>query len=80
MLFTLGEGYSRALGKLNMTDYTWSTVAGKPYKWEWCPVYVTGDTSKAELFDLGLLILDRNGDIVYLDNRSHRISKFRKER
>ncbi|WP_158547922.1 hypothetical protein [Dyadobacter luteus] len=70
-----GGGYSRAVRKLNMADFTWSTLGGKPYKREWCPVYVPGDTAKAELFDPGPLLLDNKGAVVYLDNRSHRISK-----
>lgn len=73
-----GGGFSRAIRKLDITGFTWSTLAGKPFKREWCPVYVTGDTAKAELFDPGLLVLDRSGDIVYLDSRSHRISKVSK--
>lgn len=73
-----GGGFSRAIKKLNMSTFTWSTVAGKPYKREWCPVYTVGDTSKAELFDPGLLILDKSGDLVYLDNRTHRVSKISK--
>lgn len=73
-----GGGFSRAIRKLDMSTFTWSTIAGKPYKREWCPVYTAGDTSKAELFDPGLLILDKNGDVVYLDNRTHRISKISK--
>lgn len=70
-----GGGFSRAVRKLNTQTMEVSTVAGKPYKREWCPVYTTGDTSKAELFDPGFLVLDKKGDIVYADNRSHRITK-----
>ena len=70
-----GGGFSRAVRKLNTKTMEVSTIAGKPYKREWCPVYTTGDTSKAELFDPGFLILDKKGDIIYADNRSHRITK-----
>lgn len=69
-----GGGYSRAIQKLDVSDHTFSTVAGKPYKREWCPVYTPGDTAKAELFDPGLMIWDKSGGIVYSDNRSHRIT------
>ncbi|UYQ91233.1 hypothetical protein MKQ68_14145 [Chitinophaga horti] len=70
-----GGGISRAVRKLNTKTMQVSTMAGKPYKRDWCPVYTTGDTSKAELFDPGYLIIDKKGDIVYADNRSHRITK-----
>lgn len=70
-----GGGISRSVRKLNTRTMQVSSMAGKPYKREWCPVYTTGDTSKAELFDPGYLVLDKKGDIVYADNRSHRITK-----
>ncbi len=73
-----GGGFSRAVRKLNLQTRQISTIAGKPYKREWCPVYVTGDTSKAELFDPGFPLADAKGDIIYTDNRNHRITKISK--
>ncbi|MGN6417858.1 MAG: hypothetical protein ACTHMC_10220 [Pseudobacter sp.] len=70
-----GGGISRSVRKLNTKTLQVNTMAGKPYKRQWCPVYTTGDTSKAELFDPGYVVLDKKGDIVYADNRSHRITK-----
>lgn len=74
IIFT-GGGFSRSVRKLNTKTMQVSTLAGKPYQREWCPVYITGDTSKAELFDPGYMLLDKKRDIVYADNRSHRITK-----
>ncbi|WP_126974340.1 NHL repeat-containing protein [Gynurincola endophyticus] len=70
-----GGGFSRAIRKLDLKTLQISNVAGKPFKREWNPVYVTGDTSKAELFDPGFLLTDKNNHIVYSDNRSHRITR-----
>ena len=73
-----GGGFSRAIRKLDVSKSTWSTLAGKPFKRDWCPVYITGDTSKAELYDPGFMLLDKSGDMLYLDNRLHRIVKISK--
>ncbi|GAB3274436.1 hypothetical protein GCM10027347_47320 [Larkinella harenae] len=70
-----GGGFSRAIRKFNVKTFQVQTVAGKPYKREWCPVYTPGDTSKAELFDPGFIQLDKKGAIVYSDNRNHRITR-----
>lgn len=74
-IFFSGGGYSRAIQKLEVSDNTFSTVAGKPYKRESCPVYTPGDMANAELFDPGLMIWDKAGNLVYTDNRSHRITR-----
>lgn len=66
---------SRSVERINAENTTFGHVAGKPYKRQYCPVYVTGDTSKAELFAPGPLVLDKSGDLVYSDTRSHRISR-----
>jgi len=70
-----GGGMSRAIRKFDVGSSKFQNVAGKPFKREWCPVYVTGDTSKAELFDPGFLLLDKKGNIVFSDNRNHRITR-----
>lgn len=74
IIYTTG-GYARSVEKINVTTGQFVHIAGKPYKREWCPVYITGDTSKAELFDPGYIIVNRQGEILYSDNRSHRITK-----
>jgi len=74
IIYTTG-GYARTVEKINVVTGEFSHIAGKPYKREYCPVYTIGDTSKAELFDPGYIIVTKQGDIVYSDNRSHRITK-----
>ncbi|HEX2629784.1 MAG TPA: hypothetical protein VHM26_12245 [Chitinophagaceae bacterium] len=74
-ILTAGGGMSRAIRKFDVRENKFVTVAGKPFKREWCPVYTVGDTSKAELFDPGFMIFDKKGDLIYSDNRSHRITK-----
>jgi NHL repeat len=74
LLYTTG-GIARSVEKINVKTGAFTHIAGKPYKREWCPVYITGDTSKAELFDPGYIIINNKGEIYYSDNRSHRITK-----
>jgi hypothetical protein len=74
IVYTTG-GYARSVEKINLTTGTFSHVAGKPYKREWCPVYTPGDTSKAELFSPETIIVNSKGEIIYADERSHRITK-----
>lgn len=66
---------SRSIEKINLNTGVFSHIAGKPYKRQYCPVYITGDTSKAELFTPGNMIRDKNGALVYSDLRNHRITK-----
>jgi hypothetical protein len=70
-----GGGFSRAVRKWDVRDNRFQTIAGKPFKREHCPVYIVGDTSKAELFTPGYITLDHDGNIVYTDGRNHRITK-----
>ena len=74
LLYTTG-GIARSVEKINLSTGAFIHIAGKPYKREWCPVYITGDTTKAELFDPGYIIVNNKGEIFYGDNRSHRITK-----
>jgi sugar lactone lactonase YvrE len=39
------------------------------------PVYTPGDTSKAELFCPETIIVNTKGEIIYADERSHRLTK-----
>jgi hypothetical protein len=74
IVYTTG-GYARSIEKINVTTGVFSHVAGKPYKREWCPVYTPGDTSKAELFSPQTIIVNAKGEIIYSDERSHRLTK-----
>jgi len=74
LIYTTG-GIARSVEKINLSTGAFIHIAGKPYKREWCPVYITGDTSKAELFDPGYLTVNKQGEIIYSDNRSHRLTK-----
>jgi hypothetical protein len=74
IVYTTG-GYARSVEKINATTGIFSHVAGKSYKREWCPVYTPGDTSKAELFSPLTIIVNPKGEIIYADERSHRITK-----
>lgn len=74
LVYTTG-GYARSVEKINIMTGVFSHVAGKSYKREWCPVYITGDTSKAELFSPETIIVNAKGEILYSDERSHRITK-----
>lgn len=66
---------SRSVEKIDLITGVFSHIAGKPYKRQYCPVYITGDTSKAELFTPGNMIMDKNGGLVYSDLRNHRITR-----
>ncbi len=69
------SGTARSVEKINIATGNFSHVAGKPYKREWCPVYTTGDTSVAELFSPETIMVNKKGEIIYADERSHRITK-----
>jgi len=74
LIYTNG-GFGRSVEKINTTTGIFNHIAGQPYKREFCPVYTTGDTSKAELFSPETIIINKKGEIIYADERSHRISK-----
>jgi sugar lactone lactonase YvrE len=74
IVYTTG-GFARSIEKIIVTNSSFSHVAGKPYKREWCPVYTPGDTSKAELFSPETIIVNKSGEIIYADERDHRVTK-----
>ncbi len=74
ILYTTG-GVAQSVERINVSTGSFSHVAGKPYKREWCPVYTTGDTSIAELFCPQTVIVNKTGEILYADERNHRITK-----
>jgi hypothetical protein len=74
IIYTTG-GYGRSIEKINVVTGIFSHLAGQPYKREWCPVYTPGDTAKAELFSPETIIVNKKNEIIYADERSHRITK-----
>ena len=74
IVYTTG-GVARSVEKINVATGAFSHVAGKPYKREFCPVYTPGDTSIAELFTPGMVVVNKQGEIIFSDERNHRVTK-----
>ena len=70
----LSDGNGRCIKKL-ATDGKVTTMAGLCNKREFWPVYVQGDISKAELMAPHDILINKKGEIVFTDNRLHRIIK-----
>jgi hypothetical protein len=68
-------GFARFIGKIDLTAGSFSSIAGQPYKREWCPVYTQGESSKAELVSPETIITTRKGEILFTDERLHRVIK-----
>jgi hypothetical protein len=68
-------GFARFIGKIDVTNGSISGVAGQPYKREWCPVYTTGESSRAEFVSPETIISNRRGEIIFTDQRLHRVIK-----
>lgn len=66
-------GFARFIGKIDLATGTLSSIAGQPYKREWCPVYTQGESSKAEFVSPETIITSKKGEIVFADQRVHRI-------
>jgi hypothetical protein len=66
-------GFARFIGKIDLATGTLSSIAGQPYKREWCPVYTQGENSKAEFVSPETIITSKKGEIVFADQRVHRI-------
>jgi len=66
-------GFARFIGKIDLTTGTIISIAGQPYKREWCPVYTTGENSKAEFVSPETIIFSKKGEIVFTDQRLHRV-------
>lgn len=69
------SAFARFVGRINLPSGSFDSVAGQPYKREWCPVYTQGDSSKAELVDPETIITNRKGEILFTDGRMHRVIK-----
>lgn len=68
-------GFARFIGKIDLTTGTFSSIAGQPYKREWCPVYTQGESSRAEFVSPETIITSKTGEIVFTDQRLHRVIK-----
>jgi hypothetical protein len=68
-------GFARFIGKIDLTTGTISSIAGQPYKREWCPVYTQGESSKAEFVSPETIITSKRGEIIFTDQRLHRVIK-----
>lgn len=67
------SGFARFIGKIDVTRGVFSSVAGQPYKREWCPVYTQGASSIAEFVSPENIITNNKGEILFADARLHRI-------
>ncbi len=66
------SGFARFIGKIDVATGTLTSIAGQPYKREWCPVYSEGESSRAE-FVSPENVISKNGVIIFTDERLHRI-------
>ena len=67
------SGFARFVGKIDVMRGVFSSVAGQPYKREWCPVYTQGESSIAEFVSPEHIITNNRGEILFADERLHRI-------
>lgn len=68
-------GFARFIGKIDIAAGTFSSVAGQPYKREWCPVYTPGESNSAEFVYPETIMMNRDGEILFTDGRLHRVIK-----
>lgn len=69
-------GFARFIGKIDLATGSITSIAGQPYKRQWCPVYTQGDVSRAEFVDPASAIITNNkGEILFTDQRINRIIK-----
>jgi len=68
-------GFARFIGKIDLATGTFSSIAGQPYKREWCPVYTPGESSKSEFVSPETIITTSKGEIIFTDQRLHRVIK-----
>ena len=68
-------GFARFIGKIDLATGAFSSIAGQPYKREWCPVYTQGESSKAEFVSPETIIASKKGEIIFTDQRLHRVIK-----
>jgi hypothetical protein len=69
------SSHGRFIGKIDLATGKFDKLAGQPYKRQYCPVYSPGPVATAELFAPETLIINKSGDVVFADQRAHRIFK-----
>jgi hypothetical protein len=67
--------FGRFIAKIDVTTGAITLVAGQPYKREWCPVYTQGPVATAEFTEPETIIVSRKGEVVFTDQRLHRVIK-----
>jgi hypothetical protein len=68
-------GFARFIGKIDLATGAFTRIAGQPYKREWCPIYTPGVNNNAELVSPETIITNRYGEIIFTDERLHRLIK-----
>lgn len=69
------HSFGRFIGKIDLATGAITSIAGQPYKREWCPVYTQGDVGKAEFVEPETIITNKHGEIIFTDQRLHRVIK-----
>ena len=67
--------HGRYVGRINLVTGAFTNLVGQPYKREYCPVYTQGAVATAELFTPENLIINKQGNIIFADQRIHRLIK-----
>jgi hypothetical protein len=67
------SSFDRFVAKIDVTTGSFSTVAGQPYKRQYCPVYAQGEIAKAELVVPETIIINKKDEIIFTDQRIHRV-------
>ena len=67
--------FGRFVGKIDVVTGAITLVAGQPYKREWCPVYTQGPIATAEFVEPETIIVNKQGEILFADQRINRIIK-----
>jgi len=67
--------FGRFIAKIDVATGAITLVAGQPYKREWCPVYTQGPVATAEFVEPETIIVSRKGEILFTDQRLHRVIK-----
>lgn len=67
--------YGRFVGTINLSTGVFGTIAGQPYKRQYCPVYTQGPVATAELVVPENILVNKRGEIIYADQRMHRVTK-----
>ena len=61
-LIYAASAFARFIGKIDLATGAFTSVAGQPYKREWCPVYTQGDIAQAEFVEPETIITNKKGE------------------